>query len=219
MFLESQLTWTEGVELANLAVTSDTKGASQQIHEQAPTTPGHQNDELEEGSQARAPEPDLSSDDPNVDNAAGGNDNGDARENGARADLTYRLSTEVKEYKRSLELALQAGAVSTTLIATISATILQTYRSDDWGSKDGHFSRSDVALDIFSFASIIMNVTGALKALAIFHKLSEPDPRRALDDFKSHLQKYGWLPRVPDGMGRRFATLELDLFMCESQCI
>ncbi|KAJ8090652.1 hypothetical protein PM082_018209 [Marasmius tenuissimus] len=103
----------EGVELANLAVTSDTEGASQQIHEQAQTTLGHQNDESEVGSKARALEADLASGNPNVDNAAGGNSYRDAQENsGAEADLTYQLPPKVEKHKQSVELALQVSAVS-----------------------------------------------------------------------------------------------------------
>ncbi|KAJ8090650.1 hypothetical protein PM082_018207 [Marasmius tenuissimus] len=100
------------------ALSSDTEGVSRKIHEQAQTTPGDQNDELE-GSRARAPEPVLSSNNPNVHNAPRGSSDCDAQENsGARADLTYQLLPKVEKYKQSLELAVQVGAVSLSLPAS-----------------------------------------------------------------------------------------------------
>ncbi|KAK1229749.1 hypothetical protein PQX77_007174 [Marasmius sp. AFHP31] len=115
-------------------LSSDTEGVSQHIYEQASTTPGHRNDES--WARARAPVNgvDSSSGNPNLrDNAAERDEDLDSRENGTKADLTCvylgsdlveeviliitepysdRLPPKVEDFKRSLELALQVGAVS-----------------------------------------------------------------------------------------------------------
>ncbi|KAK1229747.1 hypothetical protein PQX77_007172, partial [Marasmius sp. AFHP31] len=161
----------EGNNGLNEGLPSNADDVSQQIQTQNPTNPDYRNDEESVGRQAQAPGADLSSCDPNGDNAAGGNEDRDDQENRVTsADITYRLPPKVEDYKRSLELALQVGAVSTALIATLSTTILQTYRSeDDW---DPH-KLPNVVQDIASFSSIIINVSVTLKSLRIVSKLGE----------------------------------------------
>ncbi|KAK1230397.1 hypothetical protein PQX77_006513 [Marasmius sp. AFHP31] len=187
-------------------VLSNADNVSQQIQTQSPTNSDHQTDKSE-GSPARVSEADLSSGNPNGDDAAGRNGDRDTQENrGTSADLTYRLPPKVEDYKRSLELALQIGAVSTALIATVSATILQTYRSeDDWNSQN--ITGLIWAQDILSFASIIFNITTTLKASILVRKLGELGRRRTRVEQELVRRKRRsrladsvvvWLPRVPE---------------------
>ncbi|KAJ8090656.1 hypothetical protein PM082_018213 [Marasmius tenuissimus] len=207
----------------------------------ATTTRGHQNNESEE-PQARALGADLASGSPDVDNAAGENSDRDAQENsGAKADLTCvypgvnfskkslisypdQLPPEVAEYKKSLALALQVGAVSTALIASVSATILQTYRSNDnWDPEEKRY----VYLDLSSFGSIILNITATLKASILVRKLGELGESYNLDkqrlvcenSRKRVIGIFVWLPKVPNDIGGWFGHLQWNIIECESQRI
>ncbi|KAJ8090651.1 hypothetical protein PM082_018208 [Marasmius tenuissimus] len=106
---------------------------------------------------------------PNINNARGGNKERDAQENGTREDLANQLTPKVEKYIKVVKQATHVGAVSSAVIASISASILQTYRSEDDWDKEKFTS---VVLVICSFGSITFNINVTVKSLMMICDLS-----------------------------------------------
>ncbi|KAK1229750.1 actin binding protein [Marasmius sp. AFHP31] len=141
----------------NEGLAGNADDVSRQIQTQNPTNSDDRNDNSGE-PQARSPDIDTSSGSPNVDNVPGNNGDSDARGNDTTDLLPHKLPPEVEEFKRGLELALQCSAVSTALIASVSATVLQTYRSDNT-DKDKPYR---MFLDIISHGSLMCNIVATV---------------------------------------------------------
>ncbi|KAJ8090670.1 hypothetical protein PM082_018229 [Marasmius tenuissimus] len=120
-------------------------------------------------------------------------------------DLRYKLPDDVEIVKKSWELALQSGAVVTALLASLSATILQTYRSDSGFNEQ---SDSFKVLEITSYGSLLCNASATCSSLLLIKKLQEISSKASSQRGPSTKEiTMFWLPAVPSDLAGWFHHL------------
>ncbi|KAK1215234.1 hypothetical protein PQX77_022170 [Marasmius sp. AFHP31] len=121
------------------------------------------------------------------------------------SDLGYKLPLDVENIKKSWELALQSGAVVTALLASLSAGILQIYRSEGGFNED---SNGFKVLEITSYGSLLCNASATCSSLLLMKKLQEislkANPQRGVS--VKEISMF-WLPTVPPSLAGWFHHL------------